>query len=394
MSLSSPVNPPTLNEAVAKSSTASVQVGVDENQTKVNQLHGITFNNSSGAGIPKQVTNPQVSIANANQGSTCTVSVLFKVDPTDAAFSGINIWIKGYQGNSNPVLVGSGTASPTKIVINNTGETVTFILQAFGNGGNAPLNQSPTCSGTLPKAVLGGFGSSSVVASVSAGSSVTPTGSLSIAAPINVTVNPTAVNVSTEGVKDWFVLAGDVAIVPADSDTAVHWKLLGGWIRKSFAWWGPTGTITLSSNAASVFSITTNIGDDACLGQTRTTNFLSADQHASQLTANNGLAFSNWGFRIGALAGIASRTLKIYFLFSSGGVATDGQCQITARLEDGSVADVTRTLTPGVAGILFYTVAITFKASAEGVPLFVNFNVIQNTGDSGTRIGFQAATCF
>lgn len=164
MPLSNPVNPPTVNEAVAKGVSTGLVFGVDENQTKINQLHGIAANNATGAGIPKQVTNPQVSIANANQGATCTVSILYKADPSDSSLSGVNVWVKGYQGNNNPVLVGSGTSSPTKIVLNNTGENVTFVIQAFGNGGNAPFTQAPTCSGTLPKSTGGGFGSASVVA--------------------------------------------------------------------------------------------------------------------------------------------------------------------------------------------------------------------------------------
>lgn len=162
MPLSVPNNPPTVNEAVAQPASSGLVIGIDENQTKVNQLHGIASNNAQGAGIPKQVTNVQVSIANASTGVTCTVSVLFKADPTDKSFSGVNVWVKGYQGNPNPVQVGSGTSSPTKIVLNNTGEIVSFIVQAFGNGGNAPFTQSPTCSGTLPKSTSGGFGSSAV----------------------------------------------------------------------------------------------------------------------------------------------------------------------------------------------------------------------------------------
>lgn len=162
MSLSNPVNPPLVHEAAAKPVATGQVFAVDENSTKVNQLHGITSNNQQGAGIPKQVTNVQVSIANAATGSTCTISVLFKADPTDKSFSGVNIWVKGYQGNNNPVQVGSGTTSPTKVVLNNTGETVSFIVQAYGNGGNAPFNQSPTCSGRLPQSSSGGFGSSTV----------------------------------------------------------------------------------------------------------------------------------------------------------------------------------------------------------------------------------------
>jgi hypothetical protein len=163
MSLSNPINPPLVNEVVAKSVSTGLVIGVDENQTKVNQLHGIAPNNTSGAGIPKQVSNVQVSVANAQTGATCTLSVLYKVDPSDSSFSGVNIWVKGYQGNSQLVQVASGTSSPTKFVLNNTGEILSITVQAFGNGGNAPLSGAPTSSAVLPKSTTGGFGSNTVV---------------------------------------------------------------------------------------------------------------------------------------------------------------------------------------------------------------------------------------
>ena len=163
MSLSSPKNPPILNESVASEKSAEVLFSADENQTRLNQIHGINVNNQIGAGIPKQVSNVRVSIGNAQTGATCTISVLYSVDPTDTSFSGVNIWARGYQGNAQLVQVSSGTGSPTKFVLNSTGETVSFTIQAFGNGGNAPLNQSPTSSAVLPKSTAGGFGSSTVV---------------------------------------------------------------------------------------------------------------------------------------------------------------------------------------------------------------------------------------
>lgn len=160
MGLSTPNNPVILQEGAAQPVSSGKVFGVDENQTKVNQIHGINSNNQSGAGIPKQVSNVQVSIANAQTGVTCTVSVLFKQDPTDRSFSGVNVWVKGYQGNAQLVQVASGTSSPCKFVLNNTGEIVSFTIQAFGNGGMAPLSAAPSCSGTLPKSTVGGYGSS------------------------------------------------------------------------------------------------------------------------------------------------------------------------------------------------------------------------------------------
>lgn len=149
------------NQQSVKDSTSPVLLSVSLGN-KVNQLHGIAGNNQIGAGIPKQVSNVRVSVANANTGSTCAITVLYNRDPTDTSFSGVNIWVKGYQGNSQLVQVASGTSSPCTFALNNTGETVSFTVQAFGNGGNAPLTQAPTNSGVLPKSTAGGFGISTV----------------------------------------------------------------------------------------------------------------------------------------------------------------------------------------------------------------------------------------
>lgn len=161
MSLSQPNNPSFINN-VAKSVFSGSIFASLVSRTQVNQIKGVTQNNTTGAGIPKQVNNVQVSVANAQAGSTCTVTVLFRQDATDKAFSGVNVWVRGYQGNGQLVQVASGTQSPCKFTLNNTGETVSFTIQAFGNGGNAPLSQSPTASGVLPKSTTGGFGSSTV----------------------------------------------------------------------------------------------------------------------------------------------------------------------------------------------------------------------------------------
>jgi hypothetical protein len=159
MSLSKPNNPLFITEGMASDKQQVSSLDTNQNATLINQLHGINTSNAIGAGIPKQVSNVQVSIANAQTGSTCTVTVLYRVDPTDKNFAGVAIFVKGYQGNNQLVQVSSGTSSPTKFVLNNTGEIVSFTIQAYGNGGSAPLPGSPTCSGTLPKSVGGGFGS-------------------------------------------------------------------------------------------------------------------------------------------------------------------------------------------------------------------------------------------
>ncbi|MGA9798580.1 MAG: hypothetical protein WBQ68_06205 [Terriglobales bacterium] len=163
MSLSKPSSPVFITEGVA-SGAQPVSPSLDSNQnaTLINQLHGIANTNATGAGIPKQVSNVQVSVANAQTGATCTVSVLFTQDPTDKNFAGVAILVKGYQGNNQLVQVSSGISSPTKFVLNNTGENVSFTVQAYGNGGAAPLTGAPTCSASLPQSTGGGYGSSTI----------------------------------------------------------------------------------------------------------------------------------------------------------------------------------------------------------------------------------------
>ena len=160
MSLAKPKNPLFITETVASDKQPVSMLDSDQNATRINQLHGINNTNATGAGIPKQVSKVQASVANAQTGSTCTVTILFTQDPTDKNFAGVAVLVKGYQGNSQLVQVSSGISSPTKFVLNNTGETVSFTIQAYGNGGAAPLTGSPTCSAVLPQSTGGGFGSS------------------------------------------------------------------------------------------------------------------------------------------------------------------------------------------------------------------------------------------
>lgn len=127
----------------------------------VNQIRATTVNGSTGTGIPKHVTNVQTAMANAAAGATSTVTVTFQRDPTDTAFAGVQLFVKGYQGNQTPVMVAQSTESPAKFILNNTGESVSVIAQAYGNGGNAPLASAPTTGIKLPKSASGGFGSGS-----------------------------------------------------------------------------------------------------------------------------------------------------------------------------------------------------------------------------------------
>lgn len=206
MSLSKPQNPVFIAGVTLPATESVGMLDANENATRVNQLHGIASNNALGAGIPKQVSNVQASVANAQTGATCTVTVLYRQDPTDKNFAGVNVWVKGYQGNNQLVRVASGVGSPTKFVLNNTGEIVSFTVQAYGNGGSAPLTGSPTCSGNLPQSKGGGFGSSSSAPSVELQTNFADNASqtlLNIEAPDSSAVvsNPAGGNVAIQGTQ-------------------------------------------------------------------------------------------------------------------------------------------------------------------------------------------------
>jgi hypothetical protein len=131
-------------------------------QTGLNQIRGINTAGSVGSGIPKQVSAISANVSNASTGLTSTVSVLFQRDPSDTAFSGVNVLVKGYQGNQTPTQLASGADSPIQFVVNNTGEALGVIVQSYGNGGSAPLGSCPTTGVTLPKSTGGGVGTSTV----------------------------------------------------------------------------------------------------------------------------------------------------------------------------------------------------------------------------------------
>lgn len=124
----------------------------------INQIRGIAQAGAIGAGIPQHVTNISVSIANASAGTTSTVTVTFRRDPSDKNFSGVSVFAKGYQGNQTPLQVASSTDSPVSFILNNTGEALSLIVQATGNAGAAPFGTAPTAGVNLPKSTAGGVG--------------------------------------------------------------------------------------------------------------------------------------------------------------------------------------------------------------------------------------------
>jgi hypothetical protein len=136
--------------------TRSGEVG-----SQVNQIRGVSANKSTGPGIPKHVKSVTAAMSNAAKGSTSTVAVTFRRDPSDKNFSGVGVFVKGYQGNQSLVQIGGGSDSPITVLLNNTGEAVTLVVQAQGNSGAAPITTAPSTAIRLPKSTSGGFGTGS-----------------------------------------------------------------------------------------------------------------------------------------------------------------------------------------------------------------------------------------
>ena len=95
-------------------------------------------------GIPKAVTTPRVYIAAGTASTQRNLTVTFLGNPEDKNFSHCKIWLKGYHGQNNPVLVASAPVGPVAFPVDATGETVTIIHQSVGPKGEMPLSACPT----------------------------------------------------------------------------------------------------------------------------------------------------------------------------------------------------------------------------------------------------------
>jgi hypothetical protein len=67
--------------------------------------------------------------------TNCNLTVSFTQDSTDKNFNHVNIWLQGYRGNPNPVLVAAGASSPINFICDASQETVTVIGQTVSSAG-------------------------------------------------------------------------------------------------------------------------------------------------------------------------------------------------------------------------------------------------------------------
>src|SRR5579862_5677629 len=133
--------------------TAIPPVGTNPNSNTPSTPTPATPADPSGKnGIPKQLISvaavqtpvKQQSFTNSN------VTVSFTRDTSDVNFDHVNIWLKGYHGNPNPVLVSGGITSPLNFIIDATKETVTVLAQTVSSAGlNASLDFALSTTVTL-----------------------------------------------------------------------------------------------------------------------------------------------------------------------------------------------------------------------------------------------------
>jgi hypothetical protein len=365
-------------------------------RTNINQIRGINKAGASGSGIPKHVTNVTAVVSNASAGSTSQIVITFRRDSTDTAFAGVTVYAKGYQGNQSPTQVGYGTDAPLTIILNNTGESVSLIVQATGNGGSAPIATAPSCGVRLPQNATGGFGTQTTtnvtatqVKQIAGGGSSVGTGVLTASSVLQA--SPLTVNLSTEGSYDWMLLTGYAggAVAPnVESATAFknHWKAGNGRLLSAFR---------LLQNAqlaagtdTSQFTWNSTSGDDAAFNETvnpAKQPMVSRAGDPFWFGNNNSLFFYPFGFqwRDIPLSTLTPRTLKFYVYVNNATVT------LTARLSDGSAADASTVMTTSSTSEYIVTVHVTpgsFGAMLNVSLMLTSFNT------SASRVGISAVT--
>jgi hypothetical protein len=131
-------------------------------------------NPSGTGGVPETLLSISVAQSPIKQQTytDSQITVNFTWDASDKNYDHVNIWVKGYHGNVNPVLVASAASSPVNVILDSTGETVTVYGQTVSASGqsaavsyalSAPIALSgvvtnppaPTISQTLTSTPLG-----------------------------------------------------------------------------------------------------------------------------------------------------------------------------------------------------------------------------------------------
>jgi hypothetical protein len=108
--------------------------------------NGLGSSNISTINQPAPVSILRVTTRIVN-ATTKTIAVSFLQNSADPNYQKVNVHLQ--VGRALPVLVGSGPTSPITLTIPRTTKPTTILLQAEGNWGPHPLQNSPSKSVNL-----------------------------------------------------------------------------------------------------------------------------------------------------------------------------------------------------------------------------------------------------
>jgi hypothetical protein len=202
--------------------------------------------------------------------------------------------------------------------------------------------------------------------------------------------NTQSLDLSTEGVLDWFATVNSVSGAAGGSQPAKGGASFSGLLRKGFVLtgfgglFGPSGGsgLTMHSDAAD--------SSGNALGNTNT---------FSSIGVGNNPTWLNWGFEIEAPASIqAIRDLNLYIPAINGTIGSSVTFKVIARLSDDSASEVDLTqlqTDTNEAVVSVYKANFQFKSAVAGARLRVQVFVSGITGSMQfVTIGLQCATLF
>lgn len=218
-----------------------------------------------------------------------------------------------------------------------------------------------------------------------------------ILALVGITPSPAALNVSTEGARDWLILSPGNNAGADSSVTSWRSKLRGdSLLPTSWRNIAPTSTAGESANSVSPMVVSANAGDEKC----DATDIFSAPNQSP--TTNSGWwrslfasgGISNYGFSFSLLADpSATRIMNLYLgnIINNGGPTQ--VVTVICHMLDGSVPDLAIPVSltiGGAAGNIWRRVSVRFK------PVYSTRMEVTAlmTGPSGVNaeLAFQALT--
>jgi hypothetical protein len=202
--------------------------------------------------------------------------------------------------------------------------------------------------------------------------------------------NTQSLDLSTEGVLDWFATVNSVSGAAGGSQPAKGGASFSGLLRKGFVLtgfgglFGPSGGsgLTMHSDAADSSG-----------------NALGATNTFSSIGVGNNPTWLNWGFEIEAPASTqAIRNLNLYIPAINGTIGSSVTFKVIARLSDDSASEVDLTqlqTDTNEAVVSVYKANFQFKSAVAGARLRVQVFVTGFTGSMQfVTIGLQCATLF